>query len=69
MGITYHNTAWECPKCGRYTAVSRYKLGSHIRRCRNKRCRMRVMVTVHEKAYDTVVYRKEITSQPVDMGV
>ncbi len=65
--IKYHKSAWRCPMCMWYTAVSRYKIGTHIRRCRNKNCRAKVLVTVKEKSYMRTVIKKEITSQPVEM--
>ncbi len=65
MKIKYHKGAWRCPMCMWYSGVSHYKIGTYIRKCRNKSCRAKIMVTVKEISYERVVYKREITSQPV----
>ncbi len=66
MAIKYHKSAWRCSMCMWYSGVSRYKIGTYIRRCCNKNCRAKVLVTVKERSYERTIIEKEITAQPVE---
>ncbi len=65
MTINYHPGAWQCPVCDWWAATSRYKLGSHIRRCSNKKCKVRARVEIAEITKTRIYQDKVIISQPI----
>ena len=67
MKIKYHKGAWRCPACVWCSGISRYKIGTHMRRCRNKNCKAKILVTVQNFYYKRTVCEKEITAQPVEV--
>jgi len=44
--MKYHKMAWQCPKCGWYTMVSRYQKREGVRPCRNKNCDFKAIVKI-----------------------
>ncbi len=65
MKIEYHPHAWQCPECNWWTAVSRYKVGSHVRKCCNTNCKIRVRVKIKKIEQTRRYLEKVIIVQPV----